>query len=203
MFVADMHCYGRDPECAGVTGIVGCMGLVLSYNGGDLYAIHVPDNDNGVLTKGRDKFVKYVKKQQQGYQGSNAELFTLVNGTNRTDSWSEGMEYARALDVRKLTEVRIDGHIPPTKSQAMGDSIVVLVRRVAGKHQDPYTIYYRKASLAGLVNRTSKDSGSRGGAYHQNIEYKNDQVPKSGDVEFWARAIPNATAKFKTQVLQG
>ena len=47
MFVATMYSYGRDPQCAGVDGIVTCMGVFLSY-GSMVYAIHLPDNNDEV-----------------------------------------------------------------------------------------------------------------------------------------------------------
>lgn len=41
MYFADMYAYGKDPKCAGITGISGCMGVIIDY-GSMLYAPHFP-----------------------------------------------------------------------------------------------------------------------------------------------------------------
>ena len=60
MFLAQMYCYGKDSEAAGITGIESCMGLILAHKR-MIYAIHVPDNSQDVTDQGIDAFCKYVK----------------------------------------------------------------------------------------------------------------------------------------------
>jgi hypothetical protein len=105
MFIATMFSYGKDAECVGVDGIVGCMGVFLVYNK-MLYAIHVPDNPNK-LDMGRDAFVKYVRQEEAKFSGSDATLYGVLNGDNRPDAAKELQAYCRDLFVGRVSIVRV------------------------------------------------------------------------------------------------
>ncbi|MEZ5402855.1 MAG: hypothetical protein R2729_24475 [Bryobacteraceae bacterium] len=121
MFIANMFCYGCDPNCVGVDGIVGCMGVFLAHNG-TLYAIHVPDTTTKAA--GRTAFVSYVTGHDPAFNGANAELFGVLNGPNRGDAFLELAAYNQALNVRKLTVVRLNEHLGP--KGLMQDAAAVL-----------------------------------------------------------------------------
>jgi hypothetical protein len=140
MFIATMYSYGSDPECVGVDGIVGCMGVFLAYNG-MLYAIHIPDTP-ARFTSGRTKFVAYVNQQAPAFDGKQAHLYGVLNGVNRSGAYLELLEYAAALSVKRITTIRLNENLG-TKG-AMQDSAAVLCEFIP--HTGNCRLKYQKAA---------------------------------------------------------
>ena len=85
MFLAQMYCYGKDSEAAGITGIESCMGLILAHKR-MIYAIHVPDNSQDVTDQGIDAFCKYVKTNDGSIpRSAQALLLVRVTAATRRD----------------------------------------------------------------------------------------------------------------------
>jgi hypothetical protein len=156
VFIATMYSYGSDAACVGVDGIVGCMGVFLAYNK-VLYAIHVPDA--GHFQSGRTKFVAYLNQQANAFDGRNAHLYGVLNGTNRGGAYSELLEYAQDLSIKRITTVRLNEHLG--KKGSMQDSAAVLCEFIPGSQE--CMLKYQKADE---VKWTLGAGTPRAGYYH-------------------------------------
>nr|WP_143548040.1 hypothetical protein [Rhodopirellula sp. SM50] len=62
MYSATMFSYGKHSYSVGISGICGCMGVIVQH-GTMLYAIHIPDNPKRNRIGG-DAFIKYVSQAE-------------------------------------------------------------------------------------------------------------------------------------------
>lgn len=156
MFIATMFSYGKDAECVGVDGIVGCMGVFLAYNN-TLYGIHVPDNPNK-LDMGRDAFVKFVNQEAPRFAGTEARLYGVLNGDNRPDAPKELAAYCRDLFVGRATIVRVRKNLKDGATELAASVICEFLP----KSSECMLKYQRNADV-----KWTKDVGTlRAGFYH-------------------------------------
>lgn len=159
MFIATMYSYGSDNNAVGVDGIIGCMGLFVAHNN-RLHAIHIPDTPNHFAT-GRQAFVNYLTHLPGGFNGANARIYAVLNGSNRSNAYAEVLEYCEDLNINKTTMIRLRKHLGGSGSGQ--GSAAVLCELVPGSN--PCRIKYQ---LASDVNWANGQGTARTGYYHMN-----------------------------------
>jgi hypothetical protein len=111
MYLADMFCFGKDPDAVGVTGISGCMGVFVSA-GTMLYAVHIPESLPAKSARGGTAFADFVLREAgTGFDGEKATMITVANYTQRSTAADESYEIARQLGMRRFTLFRPEKHI--------------------------------------------------------------------------------------------
>jgi hypothetical protein len=126
MYYAQMFDYGSHHNHVGVTGILGCMGVVFAA-ANHLYAIHIPDmvNSNPI---GGAHFVQMV----QGGEGAANPAGTLhlfVNGMQRSTSDSEARAIRAPLGNPETKVYRMMNGLPilPNGNQASPTIAALLI----------------------------------------------------------------------------
>ncbi|CAN5774960.1 hypothetical protein BH11PSE8_BH11PSE8_28950 [soil metagenome] len=105
MFFANMFCYGSDLNAVGITGILGCMGVV--YRGATrLYAVHIPPMSAHNNALGGSTFAEYVSGLE-GDDASPGDLFFFLNGTSRASAIAEAHDIKSLMKPKTATLFRI------------------------------------------------------------------------------------------------
>jgi hypothetical protein len=152
MYFAQMYCYGFDNDIVGITGIVGCMGVI--YVGqGAMYAVHIPDGGAAENKAAGKTFADWVKNQQGQVGKGHGRLLVFANGTNRSiakGSFSKAEEEAKdikkALKSPPTTMYRIMKHLGPNSGGQSANSAAIMVERVHATTDNPSgcAIWYKK-----------------------------------------------------------
>jgi hypothetical protein len=126
MYFANMYCYGMDHLEVGITGILGCMGVV--YKGAQaLYAVHIPDHQATNAT-GAAVFAQFVGHFELIETRKSGDLFVFINGSNRPSAEEEARNLKSLLNAKKATLCRIMRNLGPKSGGDMADSASILVR---------------------------------------------------------------------------
>lgn len=169
MYLADMFCYGKDPNAVGVTGISGCMGVFVSA-GAMLYAVHIPESLPDKCARGGKAFADFVLREAgQGFDGGAATMITVANYTQRSTAADESYEIARQLGMRVFTLFRPEKHI------AIGlgknpESIWVVWQRTTGGME----LCYRPTSSIQPTKGEGTPRSGDYGAFGDDERYKVD-----------------------------
>jgi len=134
VYYAQMFDYGSDPNHVGITGILGCMGVVFAA-ANHLYAIHIPDMVNSNLIGAR-AFVAMV----QGGEGAAhpaGSLHLFVNGMKRPTADDEARTMLDALGSPPTRVYRLMTGLPPANG-GEPSSATIKVQLVAGNAQLGY-----------------------------------------------------------------
>lgn len=172
MYFANMFCYGRDNNCVGITGIVGCMGVI--YKGlGTLYAVHIPDNSQW-NAKGGEVLADFVLNNENN--PGKGEMFVFLNGTNRPNAEDEVKAIYFKLKKPATTLCRIMKNLGEKSGGNFADSVAIVVRQIIGGLQQ----LYKPDAQCGW-----KDGGSpETGQYRANDAFKGNKVPKDLEPEW-------------------
>ena len=137
MYMAQMYCYGMDAQCAGVTGIVGCLGCV--YVGAtNLYAVHIPPQDLARQKGGAAEFAAWVLGGPDKNMGAQGQLNLFVNGMNRGEAADEAHDL-RALLNKPVTNVyRIMTNLGPESGKYSAAAVSILVKRLSSSVRMTY-----------------------------------------------------------------
>jgi hypothetical protein len=105
MYFAQMYHFGFHNDCAGITGIRSCMGIIFV---GDrpIYAGHLPSNRDVVNKGGADAVAAMIVRTES--KPSRGRLFMITNGKERTSARSEAV-YLRGLLGNPATTLYIIG----------------------------------------------------------------------------------------------
>src|SRR5262245_31567364 len=109
MYFANMYCYGMDHGEVGITGMLGCMGVV--YKGAQaLYAVHIPDHTQ-TKAAGAAAFAQFVGHFELITTRKCGDLFIFINGKNRPSAEEEARNLKSLLNAKKATLYRIMRHL--------------------------------------------------------------------------------------------
>jgi hypothetical protein len=167
MYLADMYCYGKDPDAVGVTGISGCMGVFVS-SGATLYGIHIPENNPDKCARGGKAFTDFIKLDAgNGFDGEKAVMITVANFTQRSTAADESYEICRQLGMRRFTLFRPEKHIAVSTGKNP-ESIWVVWQRVKGAEME---LRYRPD--ANILPKKGEGTARSGdyGAYGEDARY--------------------------------
>src|SRR6266446_10657593 len=109
MYMAQMYCYGSDPECAGITGIVGCMGIICACRS-RVFAVHIPPSGATMEKRGREAFCDYVTREMTEGTGAGRLLF-FVNGKCRPQAPEEVRAVCGLLGIRTAKLIKLWKHL--------------------------------------------------------------------------------------------
>lgn len=136
MYFANMYCYGHDNDLVGVTGIIGCMGLVY-VGAASIYAVHIPDNSSDLNALGGKTFTDWVKNQEAKVGKGHGQLFAVLNGANNR---ATAMDEVKAVKKALNSPATIMYHIKKERLMSSGsssaDAVVTIWKRV---HATPST----------------------------------------------------------------
>lgn len=155
MYFADMFAYGKDPNCVGITGISGCMGVIIDY-GNMLYAAHFPHGLDDQLERGRRAFADYVKQEAGAFNGVNAKMYAVLNRDQRPDEQNELYALGRLLTINEFLVMRIFEHVDPGNNNP--EAVVTVCQRANGGLEFKYRPNRDVAWSEGT-------GAARGGAY--------------------------------------
>ena len=174
MYFANMYCYGSDNNTVGITGMLGCMGVVY-ISAGSMYAIHIPDNNDTLNKLGGKTFVKWVKHQEQRITQDSGHLIAFINGKNRPDAENEVRAIKEGLKSPTTTLYRILKHLGAGSGGAMADAAAIMVDRVHISKLAPKgcLCYYKRDGDIKWVAGGVHESGQ----YKINSSYTGDGVP--------------------------
>jgi hypothetical protein len=194
MYFSNMYCYGQDPTLIGVTGIVGCIGVVFVGHA-SMYAIHIPDNGPAVNYAAGKTFADWVKNSEQNTKAG--YLLTFSNGTNRSMS---GKNFSTTEDetaaIKKLlkgpttTIYRIKKHLGPNSGGASANSAAIMIDRVHPSASNP----------SGAVPWFKQDFGKitwvPGGSaetaqYLARPQYRGAKIPSDMNAGWWRMDADN------------
>src|SRR5262245_7828358 len=97
MYFANMYCYGMDHGEVGITGMLGCMGVV--YKGAQaLYAVHIPDHTQSKAA-GAAAFAQFVGHFELITTRKSGDLFIFINGKNRPSAEEEARNLKSLLNA--------------------------------------------------------------------------------------------------------
>jgi len=171
MYFADMFCFGYDPDCVGVTGIVGCMGIFVATDD-LLYSIHVTAGSVPEERLGAQKFGSFVNRCETPQKIARAKVFCVVNGGARLKLSNDLEPFAKAIGVKLITAVRIFENLAPM-SQAVGKgsrwdqmkAVAVAFKR--GQAQGEFVIRYKQESEVQWLNGAQAGGKYRDGWYNR------------------------------------
>ena len=174
MYFANMYCYGSDNNTVGITGMLGCMGVVY-ISAGSMYAIHIPDNNDRLNKLGGKTFVKWVKNQEQRITQDSGHLIAFINGKNRPDAENEVRTIKEGLKSPTTTLYRILKHLGAGSGGLGADSVAMMVDRVHTSKLAPdgCLCYYKRNADINWVSGMVQESGQ----YKINNGFKGDKVP--------------------------
>ena len=171
MFMADMYCYGKDADCAGITGIEGCLGLII-YHNNMFYAIHIPPSATGskyTMSYAIEQFKSYVIGQDATIQGgANVLLYGITNRDFRSSAEDDiryvcaqfGLPKCFMIRFRKtpkgktLSTATICARLPWNNQlhfQCQADSTVLYTETGATQRHDSYKPWFAKDRRANRV----------------------------------------------------
>jgi hypothetical protein len=159
-----MFCYGRDNELVGVTGILGCLGLV--YVGRVfMYAIHIPDNTSDLNALGGKTFAAWVENQEGEVGKEHGQLFAVLNEAGkRSSAMDEVTAVKKALNspATIMYEIKKKRLPPPPVGTNDHDAVVTMFKRVHATRSLPSgtLIYYKPHSQ--VTWEENKDNGLTG-----------------------------------------
>lgn len=130
MYMAQMFCYGWDNTEVGITGIIGCIGVVFRGSR-NLYAIHVPPRNQEVNALGGQAFATFVGTKE-GARTNEGELLVFVNGRNRSSAEEEARAIMSQLKPTVTKVYRIMKNLGPGSGGFSADPVTIWVKNVIG-----------------------------------------------------------------------
>ncbi len=190
MYFANMYCYGFDNDIVGITGIVGCMGVI--YVGqGQMYAVHIPDHGKDSNYAGGKVFSDWVKNQQGAVGKGHGHLFAFVNGINRQDNTGtnskaeeEVKAIKKALNSPPTTLNRLMKHLGPGSGGSGALSAAIMLERVHATGENPAGCAMWYAQDFGNLNWVA--GGKREtGQYKVNSGFQGAKIPSDLSSHWW------------------
>ncbi len=188
MYFAGMYCYGFDNDLVGITGIVGCMGVIY-VGAGAMYAIHIPDTERDEKYAAGKSFAAWVKNQQ-GAVGK-GHLFAFANGTNRsidmggfTKAELEVKAIKKELKSPTTTLYRIMKHLGPGSGGQSAQSAAIMLERVhvSGSNPSGCIMWYQQD----FNQITWVDGGkAESGQYKDRASYRGAKIPSDLNSHWW------------------
>jgi hypothetical protein len=156
MYYAQMFDYGSDPNHVGITGIVGCMGVIFAAPN-RLYAVHIPDMTNSRLT-GANAFVGMVQLGE-GAAHPAGTLHLFVNGMNRHTADDEARTMLTPLGAPATRIYRFKPGLDPNVNGANDLAATIKVQSGGGLQ-----LFFKNVPddqwIAGGNARTGRYAGS-------------------------------------------
>lgn len=170
MYLADMYCYGMDPNAVGCTGISGCMGVFVAH-GAMLYAVHIPDNNPAKNARGGQAFADFALAQAgRAFNADAAEMIVVANHTQRSTADDEGYAICRRLGMRRFTLVRPEKFIALSESKNPESIFVVWQRTRDGGLE----LLYRRTEGLAVARGTGTARSGDYGAFGEDERYEVD-----------------------------
>lgn len=129
MYYAQMFSYGTDVNHVGITGILGCLGVVFA-SANHLYAVHIPPSSAQRELVGAIAFCHMVIGTEGGNPAGTLHLF--VNGSNRTGVDSEARHIRTALGGPATRVYRLMTNLGPNSGASNADSACIKVQSAGG-----------------------------------------------------------------------
>lgn len=198
MYFAQMYCYGFDSDIVGISGIVGCLGVI--YVGqGAMYAIHIPDGGAVENKAAGQTFTTWVTHQQQNVGKGHGSLFLFANGTNRSISKNgfssaedEAKDIKKALKSPPTTLYRLMKHLGPGSGGQSASSGAIMMERVHVTASNPSgcAIWYKQD----FNNITWVNGGkAETGQYKARSNFQGTKVPSDIESHWWRADDTNCT----------
>jgi len=130
MYYAQMFCYGTDNNHVGITGIVGCLGVVFTTVN-RLYAVHIPDSNPQRDLGGAMAFLHMIIGME-GMPTPAGNLYLFVNGTNRPQADDEARTMRNGLGGPPTQVYRIMTNLGPQSGGNQALAATIKVERIAG-----------------------------------------------------------------------
>lgn len=199
MYFANMFCYGFDNDIVGITGIVGCIGVI--YVGqGNMYAIHIPDGGADENLHAGKVFSTWVKNQQGAVGKGHGHLFVFVNGTNRSVSMKgvstaeqEAKAIKKALKSPPTVVYRLMKNLGPGSGGAGANSAAIMLERVHVSETSPtgcIAWYKQDFNKITWVNGGKAETAQ----YKVRQAYQGAKVPSDLSSGWWRVSDITATA---------
>ena len=205
MYFAAMYAYGSDPYCVGITGIRGCMGVVIDYNR-MLYAVHVPDLRPQLAPP---SFCNWVIGQQPNFNfnGKTAKMYAVLNKDNRKEAHQELKDFSRRLGIKSFKLIRCM-QVPSVPNESKEPESIAIAFRYAPKVAFTSSGGFKASTMENADDleisfKANKDivwdaaaCAPRGGTY---LTYLNDpdKAPKSVTGAGWIK-VNKQTCNIKT-----
>ena len=157
MYYAQMFDYGTDQNHVGITGIVGCMGVVFAAPA-HLYAIHIPDMTNSRLV-GANAFVAMVQGGE-GAPNPAGTLHVFVNGMSRHTADAEARTMLDGLGAPATKVYRLMTGLDPAIPGSDPLAATIRVQLVAGALQLEYKHVPDNQWIPGGNARAGRYAGS-------------------------------------------
>lgn len=198
MYFAQMYCYGFDSDIVGISGIVGCIGVI--YVGqGAMYAVHIPDGGAAENKAAGQTFTTWVKQQQQNVGKGHGHLFLFANGTNRSiakngfsKAEDEAKDIKKALNSPPTTVYRLMKHLGPNSGGQSAASAAIMLERVHVTTSNPSgcAIWY-KQDFQNIVWVAGGKQES--GQYKNRPNFCGTKVPNDLESHWWRADDTNCT----------
>lgn len=182
MYFANMYCYGHDNDLVGITGIVGCMGVI--YVGqASIYAVHIPNNSATLDAKGGKDFADWVTNQETHVGKGHGHLFAFCNGANRPTAKDEVKAIKKALNGPPTALYRINKNLGTASGTSSAEAAVIMLERVHVTQREPEgcAIWYKSN------NKITWTAGgkSESGQYKTMSAFTGAQVPNDLNAGWW------------------
>ena len=191
MYFANMFCYGRDTTTIGVTGILGCLGIIY-VGAGAMYATHIVCGSERDDADGRETFTSWIKRQEQ--RAGKGHLFLFTNARNRPQAAEEARELKKALNGPATTVYQIMKNLEPKVGTSDQASVVTLLDRGHSNINNPSgcNIFYKKNEDIVWVDGGSAESGQ----YKARPSFCGAKIPS--DVTFGWRTVGAGNCEVTT-----
>jgi hypothetical protein len=195
MYFANMYCYGRADDIAGITGIRGCLGIIY-VGAAAMYALHIPDNGPDANKAAGKVFVKWVKNQGEAVGKGHGYLFAYANGRNRSLKGYYTAE-EQATDIKKglgsppTILYRIMRHLGPGSGGMQADSVAIMLERVHASKSNPTGCisWYKQNDPITWISGGTNEAGQ----YKMDPRYQGDKVPSDLEAHWWLASDVNCT----------
>jgi hypothetical protein len=152
MFFAQMYSYGRDLHAVGITGIMGCMGLIVTRpSPGNLYSVHVPEFGSvQAQANGVQAFADFIFQQEMNAQPprQTTQALCVLNGDNRYQDKQDTFAAIVAplmtrLGLRDLQVVRIYGNFTNKVSKGTKYQLPAIAIAMSRKGQQGFSLRFK------------------------------------------------------------
>lgn len=182
MYFANMYCYGHDNDLVGITGIVGCMGVIY-VGAASIYAVHIPNNSAELDAAGGKAFAEWVTNQEGQVGKGQGYLFGFCNGANRSTAGAELKAIKKALKSPDTTLYRINKHLGPESGKFGADAVVIMLERVHVTPREPKgcAIWFK------ANNKITWQAGgkSESDQYKKMAAFTGAQIPSDLEAGWW------------------
>jgi hypothetical protein len=194
MYFSQMFCYGFDNDIVGISGIVGCMGVIFVGHG-SMYAVHIPDGGPDENKMAADTFVTWVKNQQQNT--GDGYLYVFANGKNRslagknsTSAEDEAKYIKKKLKNPKTTLYRIVKNLGPDSGGYGANSAAIMLERVIASSDNPggCAIWYKQDF--GKINWINGGKAETS-QYKHRPQYCGTKIPDNLNSSWWRMSDKN------------